>query len=127
MKYENTKTLNSNGNKYEFINGWNHTSYNTTEISELFINGYKVTEGRYTWINRPWQKYDYEIAMRLAIENLIEIRCDNLKYGFMVTNDYKKLTDERRKELNAIYKQDKKLKEYRRVLNRIEKSNGYKL
>ena len=39
-----------------------HTSYKNYEYAEASVNGYEL-KGLYTWENRPWQSYDFDVAM----------------------------------------------------------------
>jgi predicted ribosome quality control (RQC) complex YloA/Tae2 family protein len=57
------------------VNSWNRTRYSTTEKSEIFRLGTylkPVATGYYSWINRPWQRYDYESSLDNALDNLLE-------------------------------------------------------
>ena len=48
-----------------------HTSMRTTEYAEVLDDMGEVTKkGTYVWINRPWQRYDFEIALTNLCEKL---------------------------------------------------------
>lgn len=46
-----------------------HGSYGQTERAILQVNDREISHGSYHWENRPWQSYDYDIAMNKAYDN----------------------------------------------------------
>ena len=60
---------------FTIVNSRNRTRYSTTEKSEIFkssVYGNPIATGTYSWINRPWQRYDYESSLYDAFRNLLE-------------------------------------------------------
>lgn len=56
------------------VNSRNRTRYSTTEKTELFKGSMywnPVAIGTYSWINRPWQRYDYESSLIDALDDLL--------------------------------------------------------
>lgn len=45
-----------------------HGRYSQTERADLYIDGELVGHGSYRWENRPWQAFDFDIAMTKALE-----------------------------------------------------------
>lgn len=56
-------------NKNVFFDCSTHGKYGTTERARLVINGEEISHGSYSWSNRPWQSFDYDIAMTKAFNN----------------------------------------------------------
>lgn len=55
------------------VNGWYRNASWTSEVTELLLDGYKtIGRWKYHWINRPWQRYDYEMALDSALDSLLD-------------------------------------------------------
>lgn len=59
--------------RIEAVNGRYRNQSWTSEITELLLDNY-TTIGRwkYHWINRPRQRYDYEMALDDALDNMLD-------------------------------------------------------
>ena len=55
------------GNKHKVHLFKTKSRYNTIEHAVCTAYG---VEGRYSWVNRPWQEFDHETALRNMIEKL---------------------------------------------------------
>lgn len=61
----------SDGKTLSVRNYYTHTRNGVCETSVANFDGdNKEYKGRYSWINRPWQSFDYECAMRSMIGKL---------------------------------------------------------
>lgn len=76
----------ADGKRIKAFCSMTRTPTRTTEKVELDIGDDKTLTGKYYWYNRPWQKYDYEVALHNALykfiseEELKQVRaCDSLK------------------------------------------------
>lgn len=76
----------ADGKRIKAFCSMTETPTRVTEKVELDIGDEKTLTGKYYWYNRPWQKYDYEVALHNALykfipeEELKQIRdCDSLK------------------------------------------------
>lgn len=75
-----TKTI---GN-FSFVNRFINSRDGFTHESELFENGILIGRSRVHYLNRTWEKYTYQNAMKAAVYNAIsEIRNE-------IISDYKK-------------------------------------
>jgi hypothetical protein len=45
-----------------------HGRYSQTERADLYIDNVLVGHGSYHWSNRPWQAFDFDIAMNDALD-----------------------------------------------------------
>ena len=69
MKIEKTRRF----WRIEAVNWRYRNSSWTTEATELLLDGYKtIGYWTYHWINRPWQRYDYEMALDSALDSLLD-------------------------------------------------------
>ena len=59
--------------RIEAVNGRYRNQSWISEITELLLDNY-TTIGRwkYHWINRPRQRYDYEMALDDALDNMLD-------------------------------------------------------
>ena len=74
--YKNMQKTESIWHFWEFtaVNSWYRNSSGTTEVTEIFrFSDYHRPLGvwKYHWINRPWQRYDYESSFRHAYADLL--------------------------------------------------------
>lgn len=53
------------------------SSYSTSEYACLYKQNGDCFKGRYTWINRPWYLFKYEIAIRNCIEKAFSKKADS--------------------------------------------------
>lgn len=56
-------------NKNVFFKCSYHGKYNQTERAILMVNDANLSQGSYHWENRPWQSFDFDIAMNKAFDN----------------------------------------------------------
>jgi len=63
------KTSYKEVNKNIFFRCSYHGRYNQTERAILVINDNEKASGSYHWVNRPWQSFDFDIAMNKAFQN----------------------------------------------------------
>lgn len=61
--------------EFTAVNSWYRNSSGTTEVTEIFrFSDYCRPLGvwKYHWINRPWQRYDYESSLSDALDDLLD-------------------------------------------------------
>lgn len=98
-------------------NGFAHIS----ELRILFKNENRVIRTIYTahYLNRTWEAYTFQSAMRSAVYTLVESRKDDLRETFKKERGYKRLTAKRSAEFTESIKDDYKLSVYRELLDRL--------
>lgn len=114
-----TKFIRLGEDEYLFVNQTSHDYYGTTERSTLLRNGVEVSNGKDRWINRPWYQYRYQNAMRNAVWKLIEDKKERSEKVFKAARGYKRLTADRKKELEALFEADEHLKDYNVLLKQL--------
>lgn len=110
-----------NGNEYEFICEWSKTRNGFKHECRLFVNGNFETSATCQYLNRTWEKYDYQSVMFSAVSNLYHEREDFLKYVFKSDNGYEKMTKKRNEEFMKVLEADELLAELNEVKDKIEK------
>lgn len=55
------------------VNWRYRNSSGTSEVTELLLDGWRtIGWWKYHRINRPWQRYDYEMALDAALSSLLD-------------------------------------------------------
>lgn len=75
--YKNMGKTESIWHFWEFtaVNSWYRNASGTTEVTEIFrfeSRLWAIGVGKYHWINRPWQRYDYESSLSDALDDLLD-------------------------------------------------------
>lgn len=112
------------GSTAVFENECRNTRYGFAHISELLIlfkNENRVIRTIYTahYLNRTWEAYTFQSAMRSAVYTLVKARKDDLREAFKKERGYKKLTAKRAEEFAESIKNDYKLSAYREIMDAL--------
>lgn len=109
---------------YIFVNYTTYNYYGFREHSDLYINNRFLESNSIQYYNRSWQVYDYQCSMRGCINKLIESQKDYIKDNYKESNNIKRITKEKQKDLNKLYNNDRIIKEYKTILKKIN-NNRY--
>lgn len=115
------KKFNIDGKNIEFVNESYSTRSGFKHVTHCFINGTDYGEYVVHYINRTWECYPFQTAMRGLVNSLIENRTERLKTDFKFNNGYKVLNEKRRAEFENYIVGDEKLEFY----NKLKKEIGY--
>lgn len=107
-------------NNVEFINESRDTRSGFAHDTNVFINGCMVNTATCHYLNRTWECYRYQTVMKKAVYDLIDDRKLELKHEFLTVNNYKRLTDDRKLELEKIVKKDRDIKLYKAIIEKLE-------
>ena len=113
------KKFNIDGSNVEFVNESYNTRNGFKHVTHCFINGVDKGEHTVHYINRTWECYPFQTAMRGLVNSLIESRTEFLKDKFKFDNDYKILNEKRRKEFEKYIVDDDKLNFYTELKSAI--------
>lgn len=80
--------------------------------------GYTVTAHCY-YLNRTWERYQYETVLRQACHNAMECRADELKAQFLQEKGYKRLTKKRAAEFTETLNNDAEYTAINSVLQKL--------
>lgn len=97
--------------KFEFVNDYGYTSYGFYHNTTLFENGVIIMTNRCNYINRTWENYAYQTVMLGAVRKLLDNRETVIKAEYKRINNIKRLTKEKKTEIEKVVKQDKRIKE----------------
>lgn len=104
-----------NGNNYQFVNDSRSTRNGFAHDTTLFINDCEHGRASCHYINRTWECYRYQTVMKRCIDDIIEANKKDYIAVYKADNDIKRLTAEKREQLeNEFYKQ-KEIKELQKV------------
>lgn len=84
------------------------TKNSTIEHTEIFDGLELVAHGRYTWINRPWQRFTYVSSLYNALNKLYPLKGDRdlLKSLIDVLNDSSDISQATIRIQNILNKED---------------------
>lgn len=102
MAHTNTDVYTIAGHSVQFTDWRTRTSSSTTEHTELFIDGAFTASGRYGWINRPWQVFDFQSSREDAAREEVRAQQAAYKSDWMNAHGYARMTAKRREEWAAI-------------------------
>lgn len=115
------KKLNVCGREVEFVNNWRGTRSGFAHDTTLFINGIERVTATCHYINRTWECYAYQTVMCKAVAELKERLEGVLTEQFKAERGYKKITENRRVELNAYLNANEDYDFYRVLLNELRR------
>ena len=95
-----------NGTKYYFYCRSIRNNYGTTHRCDLYTDYLEIGHGKYSYSNRPWEKYRFQSAMLDAIRNGIADRKAKIKAQYKAVHGIKRLSREKEEH---IYDDDKLL------------------
>lgn len=110
-------TINHNGNTFTFVNEFVSTRNGFNHVSECFINNVWASKAVCHYINRTWEKYNFQSSMLRCVSGLIDAMAGDLKTRFMNDRHYQKLTAKRRNELDTFISENPAIIEYRHIYN----------
>ena len=103
------------GREVEFANASRGTRSGFAHDTTMFVDGRRIQEATCHYLNRTWECYTYQTVMLRAVYREIEEIKFYIKNRFMEEKGYKKLTAQRKDELEAVYKADEGLQFYEEV------------
>lgn len=100
-----------NGKEYDFVCTWRKNRSGFVHECELQNNGRWLADTKAQYYNRTWETYSYQSVMRNCVSILKARREAEIKSNFMTENHYGRLTENRKVELEKLYKADSELAE----------------
>lgn len=114
------KKLTIGGNTYTFVNESGDTRHGFKHVSTLFKNNREVSKNTAYYLNRTWECYRYQSAMKGAVYTLIDSKLnayiDNYKYSNEITRFKKGEKD----KVIAEFKQSDTYKELQALKDAVE-------
>lgn len=119
MRISEAKTFNLNGNEYVFTNDSGSNRCGFYHRSILYVNGNRKAENKVNYLNRTWEVYRYQTAMKGLVSKLMSDRLDRLEYDFKKANKYRRMTDKRRVDFEKVTSADSLLLEYKELYSKL--------
>ena len=117
------RKITANGNEYEFINDSRNTRSGFAHDTTLFRNGEEIGRATAIYYNRTWERYRYQTAMQICINDIIEKKYEDYIKFFKEFFCIKRLTSERRVEADRNFYECIDIKELQEVCKQLESSN----
>jgi hypothetical protein len=104
-----------NGREYQFINSSRNTRTGFAHDTTLFIDGREHGRASCHYLNRTWECYRYQTVMKRCIETLIDLTYKDYVEVYKADNDIKRLTAEKREQIERGFYKQKGIKELQKV------------
>ena len=88
--------LSIEGKEIIFNNSWHGTRSGFKHETELYIDGWPASSGCCRYINRTWERYDYQSVMLQAVHTLQEKEKEREKARFLKITGYKNMMEHRK-------------------------------
>ncbi len=115
----NTKEININGNVYLFENEYKSTRIGFVHITRLYINGLFREINTSHYINRAWERYDFQNSMIAAVYKQLREEEQQERIHFLKSNGFSRMTPKRSKEFQEYLGNCPYYKELESVYNRL--------
>lgn len=110
-----TKKVVVNEKEYLFVNESGSTRNGFYHRSVLLRNGNEIMTNKVNYLNRTWECYRYQTAMRGCVSQLKANRAEKLKNEYKTVNMISRMTAKRQAEFETILNNDSLYKEYEEI------------
>ena len=107
--------LSIDGKDVIFTNTWRGTRSGFAHETELFIDGWRASAARCSYINRTWERYCYQSVMLQAVHMLQEEETAREKAYFLQLNGYKNMMSHRKAAFMEYLANNKTLAFYKKI------------
>ena len=111
--------INFASNEYEFVNDSRNTRNGFAHDTKLFKNNVLIAENTAHYLNRTWECYRYQTVMKGCVSGLIMEMNERFISDYKAENNIKRLTAEKRAEVNKRFEDLAEIKELREVYNQL--------
>ena len=115
----NTITKQIGTTEYVIVNQSYGTRNGFAHKSTLMRNGVQINEAKVNYLNRTWESYQFQTSMKICVESMIGIRCDQAINNWKSLTGKKRLTKEQKKEVIAQSYLNVQITELRELLNTL--------
>lgn len=109
-----------NNTRYIINNDYKNNRNGFSHSSTLNINGCNVATAKINYINRTWEKYEFQTSARKVINNYIASLIEKYKNTFMDENNFSRLTQKRKLQFKDYLDRKKDIIELKLLLNTLD-------
>lgn len=109
-----------NGREYQFVNSSRNTRTGFAHDTTLFIDGREYGRATAIYYNRTWECYQYQTVMKRCIDEMIENNYKDYVEMYKADNDIKRLTAEKREQMETEFYKQKEIKELQKVYKALD-------
>lgn len=113
------KKITIDNKEYEFVNETRSTRSGFAHDTKLFCNGNEIASNSVHYLNRTWECYRYQTAMKGAVRILMDRVSHRNETLFRKENNIKRMTAEKRKNLEKIIENDPTYKMYKTLYEKL--------
>lgn len=81
-----------------------NTRHGFKHVVEMYNGGYYINEGTCYYLNRTWERWNYQSACIQAVNNELERIYNDTKQCYKLANNVKRITEKHKKAIEEIYK-----------------------
>lgn len=113
------KKVTIDNREYEFVNSSRDTRSGFAHDCTLFCNGSELVKNSCHYLNRTWECYRYQTVMKGAVRMLMDRVAHRRETIFRANNNIKRMTAEKREELNRLIENDPTYISYKKLYEKI--------
>lgn len=113
------KKVKINETEYEFVNQWQNSRNGFNHISTLFKNGYELATHKVHYINRTWERYQFQTAMKGAVEDTLDEYYKRCECMYKELNDISRITKAHRDKIDENYNAQPTIQELKKLYENI--------
>ena len=122
MTIKEYATVSNNNSVYRFVCECVDTRNGFTHKVTMFRHNYEILSHKVNYLNRTWECWTYQTAIRGAIYKALEDAKERIKAHFKEVNNLSRITVKRKVELEELYKNNQAIQAYEELL---ELTKGY--
>ena len=108
--------------RFNFYCRTENTRHGFKHIVQLFENGIITSTGTCYYINRTWEKWNYQSACLTAMHNKIDKIIDNELKCFKAYHNYDRMTTKRKEEFNQLISENSYIQVLKAVCDDLNKN-----
>lgn len=84
---------------FEFISRHENTRNGFRHLSELSMNGRRISEAKCTYLNRAWESYEFQSVMLECVDSHVESLKASALDSYKLTNNVSRIASKKKEEL----------------------------
>lgn len=116
MTIKEYATVSNNNSVYRFVCETVGTRYGFAHKVTMFRHNYEILTHKVNYLNRTWECWAYQTAIRGAIYTALEAEQNRVKEHYKEVNNISRITAKRKAELEELYNNNQAIQAYNELL-----------